>query len=87
MASTAVEYTLEGGEEILNFDSGDFSANLGDVQRLPGGNTLVTYSNASIIKEIDASGSVVLEIDGGGSAFGYTLWTPSLYVPAPDTDD
>jgi hypothetical protein len=87
MASTAVEYALEGGAELLNFDSGDFTANLGDVQRLPGGNTLVTYSNDSIIKEIDPDGNVVLEIDGGGSSFGYTLWTPSLYAPAPDTED
>jgi hypothetical protein len=87
MASTAVEFALDGGDELLNFDSGDYSANLGDVQRLPGGNTLITYSNDSIIKEIDASGSVVLEISGGGSAFGYTLWTPSLYLPAPDTED
>src|SRR6185437_9248572 len=35
------------------------SATLGDVQRLPGGNTLVTYSNEGTIVEVDASWNVV----------------------------
>ena len=86
MESAAIEYSLDG-EELLNFSSGDYSANLGDVQRLPGGNTLVTFSNDSIIKEIDAQKNVVLTIDGGGGRLGYALWTPSLYDPAPDIEE
>lgn len=82
-ASEAIEYTLNG-EEIMRYRSGHFSANLGDVQRLPGGNTLVTYSNNSFIQEIDSQGTLVLEINGGGSSFGYALWRKSLYGPPPD---
>jgi hypothetical protein len=86
-SSSIVEYRLDDGSELMNFVSGDFSANLGDVQRLPNGNTLITYSNDSIIKEIDADENVVLEISGGNSRIGYALWTPSLYDPAPDLDE
>ena len=82
-ASSVVEYSLTG-EELLRYESGDFSANLGDVQRLPGGNTLVTFSNDSLIHEIDADKNVVLAIDGGGSRFGYTLFRPTLYGEPPD---
>lgn len=84
-ASTAVEYDLMG-QEIWNYDSGLFTANLGDVQRLPGGNTLVTYSNDSIVHQVDREKNLVLEFDGQGSNIGYVLWTPSLYEPTPDLD-
>lgn len=82
-ASSVVEYSLTG-EELLRYESGDYSANLGDAQRLPGGNTLVTYSNDSLIHEIDPEMNLVLEIDGGGSRFGYTLFRPTLYGEPPD---
>jgi hypothetical protein len=83
MASDFIEYDLMG-REIARYTGGGFSANLGDVQRLPGGNTLVTYSNDGLIREIDAQRNVVLEIDGGNSSFGYSLWRESLYGPPPD---
>lgn len=82
-ASSVVEYSLTG-EELLRYESGNFSANLGDVQRLPGGNTLVTYSNDSLIHEIDSEKNLLLEIDGGGSRFGYALFRPTLYGEPPD---
>lgn len=85
-ASTAVEYDLTTGEEIWNYDSGFFTANLGDVQRLPGGNTLVTYSNDSVVHQVDPEKNLVLEFDGRGANIGYVLWTPSLYEPGPDLD-
>ena len=84
MVSAMIEYSLTG-QEMRRFSSGEFSANLGDVQRLPGGNTLVTFSNASSIKEIDAQGNVVLQINGAsGTRFGYALWRETLYGPPPD---
>jgi hypothetical protein len=84
MASDFVEYDLMG-KQIQRYTGGGYSANLGDVQRLPGGNTLITYSNDGLMQEIDAQKNVVLEIDGGGSnRFGYTLWRESLYGPPPD---
>lgn len=83
MGSTVVEYDLEGNE-IFNYDGGAFSANLGDVQRLPGGNTLVTYSNDGIIHEITADKEVVLEVHAAGQSFGYALWRDSLYGEPSD---
>ncbi|HEX9618522.1 MAG TPA: aryl-sulfate sulfotransferase [Polyangiaceae bacterium] len=85
-SSAAVEYTLEG-EEIMRYVGGNFTQNLGDVQRLPNGNTLVNYGNDSVIREIDADENVVLEIEGNGSSFGYTLWRETLYGPPPNIQD
>jgi hypothetical protein len=82
-ASAVFEYSLDG-QELHKFSGGYSTANLGDVQRLPGGNTLITHSNDSIIQEFDAQGNVVLQIDGGGSSLGYTVWRESLYGPPPD---
>jgi len=83
MESSAIEYSLQG-MELLRYSSGDFSANLGDVQRLPGGNTLVTFSNDSVMKEIDDTETVVLEINGAaGTRIGYAMWRPTLYGPPP----
>jgi hypothetical protein len=81
-----VEYTLDG-QEVFRYAGGHSSVNLGDVQRLPEGNTLVTYSNDSLIHEIDPQGNLVLEIDGGGYAFGYASWRSTLYGPDDDTGD
>lgn len=80
-ASQAIEYTLDGTER-RRFASGGFTANLGDVQRLPGGNTLITYSNQSLIQEVDGSGKVVLEIKVAGSSLAYSLWLADLYAPS-----
>jgi hypothetical protein len=82
-ASAAVEYALDGTER-RRFASGGYTANLGDVQRLPGGNTLITYSNQSLIQEVDAAGTVVLEIGVAGSSLAYSLWLEDLYGPPPD---
>jgi len=51
---------------------------LGDVQRLPGGNTLVTYSTDAEIVELDPSWNVVQTF---GARVGYTSWRPTLYGP------
>jgi len=83
--SAVVEYNLEG-EEIWRYESGLYTANLGDVQRLPGGNTLVTFANDSVVQQVDPEKNVVLEFDGDGANIGYVLWTPSLYEPTPDQD-
>jgi hypothetical protein len=82
--SAMIEYSL-AGQEIARFAMGDFTQNLGDVQRLPGGNTLVTFSNASVIKEVDPQGNVVLQINGPTTnRFGYALWQETLYGPPSD---
>lgn len=88
--SAVVEYDFDGNE-ILNYNSGLFSSHLGDVQRLPGGNTLISYSDdVSFIHEINRQKEVVLEIDARApdsapmAALGYPLWRETLYGPPPD---
>jgi hypothetical protein len=83
--SEVIEYALDG-TLLRSFPSSGFTANLGDVQRLPGGNTLIVYSNAALAEEVDAAGTTVLRIEGA-DRFGYLSWRPTLYGPTPDTDD
>jgi hypothetical protein len=80
--SAAIEYDF-GGRELRRFQSGYYSGIMGDVQRLPQGNTLVTFSAASIIQEFTHNGEIVVELDGGGPALGYATWRPTLYGPPP----
>jgi hypothetical protein len=75
--SQAIEYGLDGSL-IHAFKSNGGATNFGDVQRLPGGNTLITYSTSSLIQEVDSSDTVLLEVKAGGS-FGYVEFRKSLY--------
>ena len=54
------------------------SSNLGDVQRLPNGNTLITYSSDGAIVEVDPDWS---EVQTFSVRVGYTSWRPTLYGP------
>ena len=59
--------------------AGDHSSDtMGDVQRLPGGNTLVTYSTDGIIVELDPSWT---EVQTFSVRVGYSSWRPTLYGP------
>jgi len=51
---------------------------LGDVQRLPNGNTLVTYSSEGKIVELDADWD---EVQSFALRIGYSNWRPTLYGP------
>jgi hypothetical protein len=51
---------------------------LGDVQRLPGGNTLVTYPTDAMIVELDSSWN---EVQTFSARVGYSSWRPTLYGP------
>jgi hypothetical protein len=51
---------------------------LGDVQRLPGGNTLVTYSTDAKIVELDPDWN---EVQTFSARVGYSSWRPTLYGP------
>lgn len=63
------------------FTSGSLSSNvLGDVQRLPNGNTLITYSTAGEILEVDPSWAPVQSLTG---TYGYADWRETLYGPPP----
>lgn len=74
MTATRV-WEYEGGVRALIF---------GDVQRPDNGNTLVNYSNAGEIHEVDPSGSLVQAISWQlGGATGYSMKRQSLYGPPP----
>jgi hypothetical protein len=87
-SSAMIEYDFTG-KEISRYEGGATSPNLGDVQRLPGGNTLVDFSNADVIHQIDSKGTLLVEITGPGTPnkFGYATWRPTLYGPSPDITD
>jgi hypothetical protein len=53
---------------------------LGDVQRLPRGNTLVTYSTDAKIVELDSDWN---EVQTFSVRVGYSSWRPTLYGPPP----
>jgi len=67
---------------VKDFAPGTTSNVLGDVQRLPNGNTLVTFSTAGQILEVDASWATVQTLKG---SFGYADWRETLYG-APTRD-
>jgi hypothetical protein len=83
--SPVYEYSFSGSEQVLewSYESEISSMIMGDVQRLPNGNTLVTYSAASInsvIQEISPAGDVVYSL-GGGLTLGYVGFRETLYGP------
>jgi hypothetical protein len=87
-ASQALEFTLNtsgtmSATQVKAYRSStnDHSDSLGDVQRLPNGNTLVTFSNNGLIEELDPSWNVVQTLSV--SALGYTDWRETLYGPPP----
>jgi hypothetical protein len=61
--------------------SGANSPVLGDVIRLPNGNTLVTFSQGGLIHEVDSTGKLVMSLKTSG--FGYTEFRESLYGAPP----
>lgn len=84
-ASTVYFYKLNetgtfSATMVDSYSPGVNSAVLGDVQRLPNGNTLITFSTSSVIHEIDPSKQLVQTINGPG---GYAEWRETLYGPPP----
>jgi hypothetical protein len=59
-----------------NYTGSAYSSNLGDVQRLPGGNTLVTYSAQGKLVELDPGWEIVQTLS---VRVGYSSWRPTLY--------
>jgi hypothetical protein len=88
-ASHVFEYTLSTSGTMAATLVKDYSGSNyhsdseGDVQRLPNGNTLITYSNKGVIVEVDSSWNVVQTVTSSGGAFGYADWRETLYG-APD---
>jgi len=63
---------------VKDYSGASYSSNLGDVQRLPGGNTLVTYASDGKIVELDSSWN---EVQTFLVRVGYSSWRATLYGP------
>jgi hypothetical protein len=87
-SSAMLEYDFSG-KKLASYEDGTTSQNLGDVQRLPGGNLLIDFSNAGVVREVSKDGKVLVEITAASSQnkFGYATWRPTLYGASPDITD
>jgi hypothetical protein len=57
---------------------------MGDLQRLPNGNTVIGYSTKGVLHEVSPSGAVLQTwLWPGGATFGYIEKRPTLYGPPP----
>ena len=86
-ASIAYEFTLDTSGTSMSatlvnaYSDVDHSDTLGDVQRLPNGNTLVTFSNTGHIEELDSSWKLIQSLTTT-IEFGYAEWRETLYGPS-----
>jgi hypothetical protein len=88
--SLALEILLDLGASTATIDwqygatPGIANQVMGDVQQLPNGNTLVSYSTQGAMHEVDESGMLVQTREWGlGGAFGYVTKRETLYGPPP----
>jgi hypothetical protein len=57
---------------------------MGDLQRLPNGNTIIGYSTKGAMREVSSDGTVLQELTWpSGSSFGYIEKRATLYGPPP----
>lgn len=67
-------------EEVWSYTSPEYGTMiLGDVQRLPNGNTLLTYSVPGVILEVSPDQAIVRKVDTGH--LGYAMFRETLYGP------
>jgi hypothetical protein len=87
-ASTLIEVALDLGartaEQVWTYSATLSSGILGDVQRLPNGNTVVGYTTRGVLHEVSADGELLQTLEWPvGTAFGYIQKRPSIYGPPP----
>jgi hypothetical protein len=77
-----LDTTAMTATKVLGYTaSGAMSSVLGDVQRLPNGNYLVTFSTSGQIQEISPTGALVATF--ASLSFGYAEFRESLYGTPP----
>jgi hypothetical protein len=88
--SLAIEIKLDlSAKKVTKVWSFQGAANLqndimGDVQRLPNGNTVVAFSTKGAIEEVDSSGAILSDWSFPlGAEFGYIEKRATLYGPPP----
>ena len=75
------DLTTPDATEVWSYENDYTSPTLGDVERLPNGNTLISYSNAGVLQEIDSDKNLVQEFST--TSLGYVEYRSSLYGPPP----
>jgi hypothetical protein len=84
LREVTLDLTAMTAATTWQYDGNESSLTLGDVQRLWNGNTLATYSNAGIIHEVNAGGSLVQSLTfSSGGGLGYATKRQSLYGAPP----
>lgn len=83
-SSLAIEVELDfeamTATRVWTYDGDNRSVTFGDVRRLGNGNTLVTYSNAGLVHEVNPEGVLVRTMSWNlGGAIGYTSHRATLY--------
>ncbi len=88
--SIAIEFKLDlSAKKISNVWSykaspGIDNSVMGDLQRLPNGNTIVGYSTSGVLHEVDSKGTVLQTLTWKNlTQFGYIEKRASLYGPPP----
>jgi hypothetical protein len=86
--SSALEMSLDvpgkTATRIWSYKSSIQNDVFGDVQRLPGGNTIIAFPAEGKLQEVDASGSLLQEWNWPSAyVFGYVEKRPTLYGPPP----
>lgn len=71
--------------QVWNYTANITTPYMGDVQRLANGNTLVVFSTAGVVHEVDANGNLLqsLEWSGSSAGVGYATKRLSLYGSPP----
>jgi hypothetical protein len=81
-----VEYSFAGAMTSSNatlkwfYEETQRSGILGDVERLPNGNTLITYSDTGVIYEVTETEDLVQSLTASQN-FGYSSFRKTLYGP------
>jgi hypothetical protein len=73
--------------QVWSYTASPAQANqvMGDLQRMPNGNTVVAYSTRGVIDEVNATGTLLQRLTsaGAGATFGYIEKRATLYGPPP----
>jgi hypothetical protein len=77
--------TAKTATQIWSYDGGVANQIMGDVQRLPNGNTIVAYSTKGVLHEVSANMTMLQtwKWTQAGQTFGYIEKRASLYGPPP----
>ena len=77
-----LDLTAKTGKIVWMYKSTIQNDIMGDVQRLPNGNTVVGFSTQGVLQEVDADKNVLQELSWpAGASFGYIEKRPTLYGP------